>query len=189
MGSPGGRPGARDARVLTRKTHDETAEAPERELAAPAADRFERRRADIVSAAIPVLNGQGFKGMRLTAVAELIGLRATGVTYYFPRKEELAVAWQRVVAADRANLEKSAAAGDSRSLVGLALAKLDRQSTDYAPQEAQALLEKAVAAGDPEAKYRLAQVLDVEQILRDVVNSAVRARARAKSSTASTTIA
>src|SRR5262245_26408479 len=30
--------------------------------------------------------------MRLTAVAELIGLRATGVTYYFPRKEELAVA-------------------------------------------------------------------------------------------------
>ena len=30
--------------------------------------------------------------MRLTAVAELIGLRATGVTYYFPRKEDLAVA-------------------------------------------------------------------------------------------------
>ncbi|MFO1202817.1 MAG: caspase family protein [Tabrizicola sp.] len=74
--------------------------------------------------------------------------------------EELAAAWQQVVAADRANLEKSAAAGDSRSLVGLALAKLDRQSTDYAPQEAQALLEKAVAAGDPDAKYRLAKVLE-----------------------------
>lgn len=57
-----------------------------------AAMRFERRRSDIVAAAIPVLNGQGFKGMRLTAVAELIGLRSTGVTYYFPRKEELAVA-------------------------------------------------------------------------------------------------
>lgn len=77
-----------------------------------------------------------------------------------PGVEELAVAWQRVVAADRANLEKSAAAGDSRSLVGLALAKLDRQSTDYAPQEAQALLEQAVAAGDPDAKYRLAKVLE-----------------------------
>jgi AcrR family transcriptional regulator len=54
--------------------------------------RFEQRRSDIVAAAIPVLNGQGLKGMRLTEIAELIGLRATGVTYYFPRKEELAVA-------------------------------------------------------------------------------------------------
>ncbi|MFT3725242.1 MAG: TetR/AcrR family transcriptional regulator [Hyphomonadaceae bacterium] len=78
--------------MLTRKTHDNTAGAPERDSALPAPDRFERRRADIISAAIPVLNGHGFKGMRLTAVAELIGLRATGVTYYFPRKEELAVA-------------------------------------------------------------------------------------------------
>ena len=64
------------------------------------------------------------------------------------------------MAADRANLEKSAQAGDTRSIVGLALAKLDRQSTDYAPQEALALLEQAVAAGDPDAKYRLAKVLE-----------------------------
>lgn len=79
--------------MLTRKTQEETAEIPAPE-AGPSVtpDRFERRRADIISAAIPVLNGHGFKGMRLTAVAELIGLRATGVTYYFPRKEELAVA-------------------------------------------------------------------------------------------------
>ena len=55
-------------------------------------ERYERRRTDIVAAAIPVLNDLGFKGMRLTAVAELIGLRSTGVTYYFARKEELAVA-------------------------------------------------------------------------------------------------
>jgi TPR repeat protein len=77
-----------------------------------------------------------------------------------PGLEELASAWQRVVASERDMLEKSAAAGDSRSLVGLALAKLDRQSTDYAPEEALALLEKAVAAGDPDAKYRLAKVLE-----------------------------
>jgi uncharacterized protein len=77
-----------------------------------------------------------------------------------PGLEELAVAWERVVSADRELLEKSAAAGDSRSLVGLALAKMNRQSTDYAPQEALELLEKAVAAGDPEAKYRLAKVLE-----------------------------
>jgi len=65
---------------------------PENDVLPLVADQFERRRADIISAAIPVLNGHGFKGMRLTAIAELIGLRATGVTYYFPRKEELAVA-------------------------------------------------------------------------------------------------
>jgi hypothetical protein len=77
-----------------------------------------------------------------------------------PGVEDLAIAWQQVVAADRASLEKSAEAGDTRSIVGLALAKLDRQSTDYDPQQAQALLEKAVAAGDPDAKYRLAKVLE-----------------------------
>lgn len=79
--------------MLDPKTQIETRDAPNRDAPAPhGSDRFERRRADIIAAAIPVLNGHGFKGMRLTAVAELIGLRATGVTYYFPRKEELAVA-------------------------------------------------------------------------------------------------
>jgi AcrR family transcriptional regulator len=82
--------------VLNRKANAETEADPERDVdsatAGRGADRFEKRRADIIAAAIPVLNGQGFKGMRLTEVAELIGLRATGVTYYFPRKEELAVA-------------------------------------------------------------------------------------------------
>lgn len=83
--------------MLTRKNQIETPDAPARDAsgrdaASHGAYRFERRRADIIAAAIPVLNGQGYKGMRLTSVAELIGLRATGVTYYFPRKEELAVA-------------------------------------------------------------------------------------------------
>ena len=79
--------------VLNKNTLLESPDAPYRDApSTQGTDRFERRRADIVAAAIPVLNDQGFKGMRLTAVAELIGLRATGVTYYFPRKEELAVA-------------------------------------------------------------------------------------------------
>ncbi len=84
--------GRRGRAVLIQKNQAEMLETPEREAGSGAADRFERRRADIVAAAIPVLNSHGFKGMRLTAVAELIGLRATGVTYYFPRKEDLAVA-------------------------------------------------------------------------------------------------
>ncbi len=73
---------------MTAHPEAETADAP----LGRSCERYERRRADIVAAAIPVLNDFGFKGMRLTAVAELIGLRATGVTYYFSRKEELAVA-------------------------------------------------------------------------------------------------
>ena len=77
-----------------------------------------------------------------------------------PGLEDLASAWQQIAATEREMLEKSAAAGDTRSLVGLALAKLDRQSTDYAPKEALQLLEKAVATGDPDAKYRLAKVLE-----------------------------
>ena len=79
-------------RVLGPKSQNETDAGAGREGPSLAPDRFERRRADIIAAAIPVLNSHGFKGMRLTTVAELIGLRATGVTYYFPRKEELAVA-------------------------------------------------------------------------------------------------
>lgn len=59
---------------MTGEPQDETAGPP------PGA-RFQRRRADIIAAAIPILNGQGFDGMHLTAVAERIGLRATGVTY------------------------------------------------------------------------------------------------------------
>jgi AcrR family transcriptional regulator len=73
---------------MTANPETETADAP----LGRSGERYERRRADIVAAAIPLLNDLGFKGMRLTAVAELIGLRATGVTYYFSRKEELAVA-------------------------------------------------------------------------------------------------
>ena len=78
--------------MLGPKRRNETEAGSETDGQASSPDRFERRRADIIAAAIPVLNSHGFKGMRLTAVAELIGLRATGVTYYFPRKEELAVA-------------------------------------------------------------------------------------------------
>jgi hypothetical protein len=88
----------------------------------------------------------------------LIGGEASGSAE--PGVEELATAWQRVVADNRDILEKAAEAGDSRSIVGLALAKLDRQSTEYDPQEALVLLEKAVSVGDPDAKYRLAKVLE-----------------------------
>ena len=65
--------------MLNRKTDSEAEAAPKRDGESPASaafGRFEKRRSDIIAAAIPVLNAQGFKGMRLTAVAELIGLKA-----------------------------------------------------------------------------------------------------------------
>jgi AcrR family transcriptional regulator len=91
-------------------------------------DRFGRRRSEIIAAAIPVLNNQGFKGMRLTAVAERIGLRATGVTYYFPRKEELAVACMEASLAVFHELlsvaeREPTAAGRVKSLIAACIAR------------------------------------------------------------------
>lgn len=74
--------------------------------------------------------------------------------------DDLAAAWSKIVEEDHANLQRLADAGDSRSIVGLALAKLDRKRADYDPSGAVALLEKAAAAGDADAQYRLAKVLE-----------------------------
>jgi TPR repeat protein len=74
--------------------------------------------------------------------------------------EDLAMAWSKIAAEDAAQMQLLAEAGDTRSIVGLALSKLDRQEKAYDPAAAVALLEQAVAAGDPEAKYRLAKVLE-----------------------------
>jgi hypothetical protein len=74
--------------------------------------------------------------------------------------EDLAAAWSQIVAVDEAKLQQLADAGDTRSIVGLALAKLDRQSPIYDPPGAVALLEKAIAAGEPDAAFRLAKVYE-----------------------------
>jgi AcrR family transcriptional regulator len=55
-------------------------------------DRYERRRQAIVAAATELLNIHGAKGMRLADVAAKLGLTTTSVTYYYKRKEDLAVA-------------------------------------------------------------------------------------------------
>jgi uncharacterized caspase-like protein len=73
---------------------------------------------------------------------------------------DLAAAWSKITVETEEQMQLLADAGDTRSIVGLALSKLDRQETDYDPPTAVALLEQAVAAGDPEAKYRLAKVLE-----------------------------
>ena len=54
--------------------------------------KFDRKRASILNAAIPVFTELGLKGARIADVAASVGLATTSVTYYFKRKEDLAVA-------------------------------------------------------------------------------------------------
>ncbi len=54
--------------------------------------RYLRKRDNLIAAATPILNRNGIKGMTLAGVAEQVGLITTSVTYYFRKKEDLAVA-------------------------------------------------------------------------------------------------
>ena len=59
----------------------------------PAATRkFGEKREAIVQAAAVLINEVGVQATTLAEVARAIGLNATSVTYYFPRKEQLVVA-------------------------------------------------------------------------------------------------
>jgi AcrR family transcriptional regulator len=64
--------------------------------ARPAATaRYQRKKQAIVAAACEILNRDGIKGMTLANVAARVGLITTSVTYYFKKKEDLAVACLR----------------------------------------------------------------------------------------------
>jgi len=54
--------------------------------------RYTRKKQAIVAAASEILNRDGIKGMTLANVAAHVGLITTSVTYYFKKKEDLAVA-------------------------------------------------------------------------------------------------
>ncbi len=57
----------------------------------PATARFEKRKEAVLAAAIEVLNKEGLKGMTLAGVAAKVHLTTTSLTYYYKRKEMLAV--------------------------------------------------------------------------------------------------
>lgn len=54
--------------------------------------KYARKQQAIIAAASDVLNRDGVKGMTLANVASRVGLITTSVTYYFRKKEDLAVA-------------------------------------------------------------------------------------------------
>ncbi len=145
--------------MLGPKSQNETEAGVEPEVQPIGMDRFERRRADIIAAAIPVLNSHGFKGMRLTAVAELIGLRATGVTYYFPRKEELAVAClESGYAIFHSLLDQAEQATDAASRIGRLIALFVERDAAVRRGEAVPLSSfSAIRALEGEHRERVAQ--------------------------------
>jgi len=54
--------------------------------------RYARKQQAIIAAACEILNREGVKGMTLANVASRVGLITTSITYYFRKKEDLAVA-------------------------------------------------------------------------------------------------
>ena len=55
-------------------------------------DRYTKKKDAIIAAAAGILNRRGVKGMTLADVAASVDLITTSVTYYFKKKEDLAVA-------------------------------------------------------------------------------------------------
>lgn len=54
--------------------------------------RFQEKRALVLDAASALINEKGAAGMTLAAVAEAVGLNTASVTYYFKRRDDLALA-------------------------------------------------------------------------------------------------
>lgn len=65
---------------------------PDTPRATVATARYTRKKQAIIAAACEILNRDGIKGMTLANVAARVGLITTSVTYYFKKKEDLAVA-------------------------------------------------------------------------------------------------
>jgi TPR repeat protein len=94
----------------------------------------------------------------------------SGVPFYLAGepedRERLAVDDRRLAwSALRPDAERQLAAlaetGDTRSMLGLAYMRLNPDARDrFQPAEAAALLERAAAAGSPEAQYELAKLLE-----------------------------
>jgi AcrR family transcriptional regulator len=63
-----------------------------RDAAVPSTDRYNKKKEAIIAAAAGILNRRGVRGMTLADVAASVDLITTSVTYYFKKKEDLAVA-------------------------------------------------------------------------------------------------
>ncbi|HVZ68417.1 MAG TPA: TetR/AcrR family transcriptional regulator [Rhizomicrobium sp.] len=85
-------------------------------------ERYNRKKESIVAAATAILNRDGARGMTLADVAASVGLITTSVTYYFKKKEDLAVAcFLRAIERLDALIGAAGAPSDPRERVRLLL--------------------------------------------------------------------
>lgn len=73
---------------------------------------------------------------------------------------DLKVAWAEIKPEQEQQLAALADGGDTRSMLGLAYIRLNPVESRYDPASAVALLEKAVAAGNPEAEFELGKLYE-----------------------------
>ncbi len=91
--------------------------------------RFKERQEQILDAASALINEVGAAGMTLSAVAERVGLNTASITYYFRRRDDLALAcYHRALAEIEAMVDAAASAGDARARVSaLTAIHIERQ--------------------------------------------------------------
>lgn len=93
-------------------------------------ERYTKKKDAIIAAATIILNQDGARGMTLAKVAARVGLITTSVTYYFKKKDDLAVAcFLRTIARLEEVIAAASAPADPRARVRLLLANylaLDR---------------------------------------------------------------
>lgn len=99
-------------------------------------DRYNKKKEAIIAAAVGILNRRGVRGMTLADVAASVDLITTSVTYYFKKKEDLAVACYL------RGIERFEA------LVGQALTEHDPRSRLLALLDAYLALHRRIRAGD-----------------------------------------
>lgn len=80
--------------------------------------RFQEKKQLVLDAASALINEKGTAGMTLAAVAEAVGLNTASVTYYFKRRDDLAVAcYHRALARIEEMVGEAAQAPDPRARV------------------------------------------------------------------------
>ena len=80
--------------------------------------RFQEKKALVLDAASALINDKGAAGMTLAAVAEAVGLNTASVTYYFKRRDDLAVAcYHRALERIEEMVDTAASEADPRARV------------------------------------------------------------------------
>jgi AcrR family transcriptional regulator len=141
-----------------------TASAPrgQPDKATRANSKYARKQQAIIAAASEILNRDGVKGMTLANVAGRVGLITTSVTYYFRKKEDLAVA---------CFLD---AIGRVEALVDTALEESDAHTRVQRLLQLWLQLRRRVAAGDEPPVALFGDMRTLQKPQRTIVGDAYR---------------